>query len=234
MGHPGKTWAPEVTQFGPDSFVMYTTTTNFEPTLQCIAAATADSPEGPFEVAGDAMLVCPKDEGGAIDASTFTDDDGTRYLLWKNDGNCCGLDTWLYGQPLSDDGLSLTGEPTRLLVQDAEWEGSVIEAPFMWRHDDQLYLFYSGNAFDSAAYAVGYATCDRPLGPCAKAPENPILSSSAVAEGPGHNSVVESDGRTWIVYHAWPPDFFASSDERTMWVSELTWEDGRPVVDGPR
>ena len=69
---------------------------------------------------------------------------------WKNDGNCCGLDTWLYGQRLADDGLSLTGEPVRLLVQDAEWEGNLIEAPFMWRHDDQLYLFYSANAFDSS------------------------------------------------------------------------------------
>ena len=75
---PGKTWAPEVTQFGPGRFVMYTTTTNFDPALQCIAVATAESPEGPFEVAGDGMLVGPDDEGGANDGSTFTDEDGTQ------------------------------------------------------------------------------------------------------------------------------------------------------------
>ncbi len=229
----GRTWAPGVIAVG-DSFVAYYTASQLGTGLQCVGRAVAEDPQGPFVDDTDAPLVCQEDEGGSIDASPYRDADGSLYLYWKNDGNCCGLDTWLYGQRLTDDGLSLTGEPTRLLVQDAEWEGSVIEAPFMWRHDDQRYLFYSGNAFDSAAYAVGYATCDGPLGPCEKAAENPILSSSAVAEGPGHNSIVESDGRSWIVYHAWPPDFFASSDVRTMWISELTWEDGRPVVDGPR
>lgn len=229
----GRTWAPGVIAVD-DSFIAFYTAAQLGTGLQCVGRAIADDPEGPFIDDTDAPLVCQQDEGGSIDASPFRASDGSLYLYWKNDGNCCGLDTWLYGQRLAADGLSLTGEPVRLLVQDAEWEGSLIEAPFMWRHDDQLYLFYSGNAFDSADYAAGYATCDGPLGPCEKAAENPILSTSAVAEGPGHNSVLEVDGRTWIVYHAWPPDFFAPSDVRTMWISELIWRDGRPVVDGPR
>jgi beta-xylosidase len=228
----GRTWAPGVIAVD-DSFIAYYTAAQLGTGLQCVGRAVADDPQGPFVDDSEAPLICQEDEGGSIDASPFRDTDGSLYLYWKNDGNCCGLDTWLYGQRLTDDGRSLTGEPARLLVQDAEWEGRVVEAPFMWRHDDQLYLFYSGNAFDSAAYAVGYATCDGPLGPCQKAEENPILSTSAVAAGPGHNSIVESGGRTWIAYHAWPPDFFASSDVRTMWISELTWEDGRPVVHGP-
>lgn len=229
----GRTWAPGVIEVD-GSFIAYYTAAQLGTGLQCIGRAVADDPEGPFIDDTDAPLVCQEDEGGSIDASPFRAADGSLYLYWKNDGNCCGLDTWLYGQRLADDGLALTGEPVRLLVQDAEWEGSVIEAPFMWTHDERLYLFYSGNAFDSAAYAVGYATCDAPLGPCAKAPENAILVTSGVAEGPGHNSIVEFDGRTWIIYHAWPPHFFASSDARTMWVSELRWQDGKPVVDGPR
>ncbi len=229
----GRTWAPGVIAVD-DSFIAYYTAAQLGTGLQCIGRATADGPEGPFIDDTDTPLVCQEDEGGSIDASPYRAADGSLYLYWKNDGNCCGLDTWIYGQRLADDGLSLIGEPVRLLVQDAEWEGNVIEAPFMWDHDDQLFLSYSGNAFDSADYAVGYATCESPLGPCEKAAENPILVTSGVAEGPGHNSVVEFDGRTWFVYHAWPPDFFASSDLRTMWVSELMWRDGRPVVDGPR
>jgi beta-xylosidase len=229
----GRTWAPGVIAID-DSFIAYYTASQLGTGLQCVGRAVADDPAGPFVDDSDSPLVCQDDEGGSIDASPFRASDGSLYLYWKNDGNCCGFDTWLYGQPLTDDGLSLIGEPVRLLKQDADWEGDLVEAPFMWSHDDRLYLFYSANAFDSADYAVGYATCDAPLGPCDKAAENPILRTSAVAEGPGHNSVVEFDGRTWLAYHAWPPDFFASSDVRSMWVSELTWQDGRPVVDGPR
>jgi beta-xylosidase len=228
----GRTWAPGVIEID-GTFVAYYTAAELGTGQQCIGRSVADDPAGPFVDDSEAPLVCQAEEGGSIDASPFRDADGSLYLYWKNDGNCCGLDTWLYAQPLAADGLSLTGEPVRLLVNDADWEAHVIEAPFMWRHDDGLYLFYSGNAYDRAAYAVGYATCDGPLGPCSKAVENPILVSSDVAEGPGHNSIVEHEGRTWIVYHAWPPDFFASSDVRTMWVSELLWKNGRPVVDGP-
>lgn len=226
---PGKTWAPEVTQFGPDSFVMYTTTTNFQPTLQCIAAATADSPEGPFEVAGDAMLVCPEDEGGAIDASTFTDDDGTRYLLWKNDGNCCGLDTWLYLAPLSDDGLALAGKPTRLVKQDQEWEGNLVEAPTLVKRNGTYTLLYSCNDYGGDQYKMGYATADAVTGPYTKG-EEPLLTTDAsdgryVGPG-GQDVVVAPDGTDELAFHSW----YGGNTYRGMNLADLTWEDGRPVV----
>ncbi len=226
---PGKTWAPEVTQIG-DSFVMYTTTTNFDPALQCIAVATADAPEGPFEVVGDEMLVCPEDEGGAIDAATFLDEDGTRYLLWKNDGNCCGLDTWLYIQPLADDGLTLTGEATRLVKQDQPWEGNLVEAPTLVERDGTYVLLYSANDYGGDAYAVGYATADSPTGPYTKA-EEPLLTTDGTDGayiGPGGQDVVVGpDGAEHLVIHDWDTGF----SFRGMNVLGLSWEDGRPVVD---
>src|SRR5688572_10806862 len=106
----GRTWAPEVTQ-GPDGYLMYMTARSKDPDLQCIGVATSTSPAGPFHPVGDDPLVCPEDEGGAIDAASYVEPDGKRYLLWKNDGNCCGKDTWLHLQPLSADGLKLTGPP---------------------------------------------------------------------------------------------------------------------------
>ncbi len=33
----------------------------------------------------------------------------------------------------------------------------------------RYYLFYRGNAWESPHSAIGYATCQSPLGPCAKA-----------------------------------------------------------------
>ena len=92
---PGRTWAPDVSAVPGGGYVMYFAAHSVSPDLQCIGVARATSPDGPVRPVGDKPLVCPADEGGAIDPASFVDADGTRYLLWKNDGNCCGKDTWL-------------------------------------------------------------------------------------------------------------------------------------------
>jgi hypothetical protein len=67
-----------------------------------------------------------------------------------------------------------------------------------------------------------------------KAAENPILRSAGGASGPGHASMVDKDGRTWLIYHAWPAGQEGSVDPgRQIWLDEVVWEDGRPVVRGP-
>jgi beta-xylosidase len=102
--------------------------------------------------------------------------------------------------------------------------------------DGTYYLFFSGNDFASAAYAVGYATSDTVLGPYTDAPENPILKAARPAGGPGHQSVLEdADGDLWMTYHAWtfPNVGYQNGGRRSMWIDELTFEDGRAVVDGP-
>jgi beta-xylosidase len=103
--------------------------------------------------------------------------------------------------------------------------------PHVIRVGGTYYLFFSANMFDSDFYAVGYATCRAPLGPCADAPENPILRSACAASGPGHQTVVQDDdGETWFAYHAWPK---SGEEKRVVWIDPLTWEDGKPTVEGP-
>ncbi len=41
-----------------------------------------------------------------------------RYLLWKNDGNSKGQPTYIWLQPLSEDGLRFTAAPTQLIRND--------------------------------------------------------------------------------------------------------------------
>ncbi|QFG68700.1 glycoside hydrolase family 43 protein [Ornithinimicrobium pratense] len=227
---PGKTWAPEVSAVG-DSYVLYFTATNYRPTLQCIGTAVSATPEGPFEVVGDGMLVCPEDEGGAIDAATFLDEDGTRYLLWKNDGNCCGLDTWLYLAPLASDGLSLEGPATRLLKQDQEWEGNLIEAPTLVEREGTYVLLYSANDYGGQDYAVGYATAEDVTGPYVKHPD-PLLASTGSAPeyvGPGGQDVVTGpDGQDYVLFHSWRGE----TTYRAMNVLPLSWE-GVPEDQAP-
>ncbi|MDP9350697.1 MAG: glycoside hydrolase family 43 protein [Chloroflexota bacterium] len=233
--NPGKTWAPEVLRRKDGKYILYYTADSAADVSQCIGRAVSDSPLGPFVDRSNEPFICQVDEGGSIDASPFVDSDGTQYLLWKNDGNCCSLPTYLYAQQLSPDGLKLVGKSARLAREDAMWEGNLVEAPTMWKEEDSYYLFYSANAFDSELYAMGYATCETPLGPCKDAPENPILTSKNGALGPGHQTIIQDDdGEEWLVYHAWPPDAVGSTyPGRVMWIDRLRWENGKPIVDGP-
>jgi beta-xylosidase len=229
--YPGKTWAPEVLEVD-DAFVLYYTANSARDGVQCIGRAVARSPTGPFRDTARRPLVCQRAEGGSIDPSPFRDDDGSLYLLWKNDGNSLGRDTWIHVQRLAADGLALVGRAARLVKQDAGWEADVVEAPTLWKHRGRYYLFFSANAFDSDLYAVGYATCDTPVGRCDDAAENPILKSACEASGPGHQAIVrDGDGETWLLYHAWPRT--SGEDERELWLDRLDWVDGKPVVKGP-
>jgi beta-xylosidase len=231
----GNTWAPEVIRTAAGGFVLYYTARSTSTGRQCIGAAVADGPRGPFVDRAAGPLVCEPAEGGSIDASPYRDDDGALYLYWKNDGNAVDRPTHLYGRRLRADGLALTGPRVRLLDNDAPWEGHLVEAPQMVRHDDRRYLFFSANAFDSEAYAVGYATCEAALGPCRDAPENPVLRSTAAAAGPGHSFLLTAgDGSTWLLYHAWAPQAVGSVvPGRQLWLDRVDWADGRPVVRGP-
>jgi beta-xylosidase len=237
---PGLNWAPEVAAVD-GRYVAYYTAHDRATDVQAVGVAVSDTPYGPFRDDAERPLLCQDHEGGSIDASPFTDHDGSRWLLWKNDGNHVGVDTFIYVQRLSDDGLRLEGEAQRILKQDQEWEGTLVEGPYVWPHGGSYYLFYSGNAFDSDRYGVGYAVAEQATGPYVKPRDTPIMVSNDVAAGPGHGMVVERDGRTWYVHHAWPPGAVNVPEPgRQMWLTELVFEpspDGGPDVPrflGPR
>ena len=68
---------------------------------------------------------------------------------------------------------------------------------FGWEPDQRLSL-----------YAIGYATCAAPAGPCTDAPENPILFSStratrAASAAPAIRRVFQVGDRYFLAYHAW-------------------------------
>jgi beta-xylosidase len=240
----GDTWAPEVMRFG-EQYVMYYTAR--EPALlrpdaqgsQCLAMAVAPGPEGPFTDETDGPFLCQPDLGGSIDPFPFVDEGGTPYLFWKNDGNCCGLPTEMWAQQLAPDGLSLVGEPANLgLRNDATWEGRVIEAPTVMLREGTYYLFFSANDFAGADYAIGYATAGAVLGPYTDAEENPILATpeepaATNALGPGGQSIVsDADDELWMLYHSWEIESGVFTG-RSMWIDELVFEDGKPVIRGP-
>lgn len=229
-------WAPEVMRVG-ENYLLYYTARDETSGKQCLGVAISDAPEGKFRDMNDQPFICQTDEGGSIDAHPFLNEDGTLYLYWKNDGNAVGMATYIYAQEMTPDGLGLVGEPVRLIRNDMAWEGGVIEAPTMWERDGNYYLFFSANSYAGLEYAVGYATCDTPIGPCEDAPENPILASrmtESLVIGPGHQTIVEDEeGQTWLVYHVWQVTGGLRGNSRFMWLDQLEWQEGKPVVAGP-
>jgi beta-xylosidase len=228
---PGWTWAPEVAVV-PGGFAMYYTARHTESQRQCIGVAFSKTPDGPYEDSSPEPLVCQLDAGGSIDASPFTDRDGSRYLYWKNDGNCCGLRTYLYVQRLSSDGLKVQGEPKALIYNTEGWEGNLIEAPTVYRRGDKYLLFFSAADYGNDTYGVGYAYGSSPMGPFTKWTRNPVLKSAGRVAGPGHQCIVTDEaGQPWMVYHAWEAGNTGyPNGQRTLRIDRITFKDGVPSV----
>lgn len=240
----GWTWAPEVMRHG-DGYLLYFTAKERRSGLQCVGVAQATDPLGPFTSQATEPLVCQRDIGGTIDPSPFRDADGQLYLYYKNDGNHPDFrrQTEIFVQRLSPDGLSLVGEPVALLRNDARWEEHVIESPTMARQDGSYILFFSANHFGweehqrLSPYAMGYAVCAGPVGPCTDAPENPILHSYndrqvGCLSGPGHQALFEAGGRQFIVFHAHAATRGCRRTRlgRYMYVAPLLWQGGTPRI----
>jgi beta-xylosidase len=199
----GNTWAPEVLAVG-GKYVLFYVEHDQSSGKQCIGRAHSDSPGGPFVDDRAAPLVA----------------DGALYLYWKNDGNCCGKPVQLWGQRLSPDAGSLRGSPVALLTNTRSWQGNLIEAPEMVSHGGRYFLFYSANDYGSDKYAVGYASCQGPTGPCRDSSEHPLLGSDAVAAGPGHCFVLDL-----AIGSAVPG--------RQLWLEPLQWVGGLPRMSPP-
>ena len=193
-------WAPEIHKVGTHYVAYFSARATADGKLS-IGAASADNPLGPFTDLGQPLI--HDANMGLIDASEFTTSQGTPYVLWKEDGNAVGMPTPIHIAQLSDDGMSVKGAPSTLITNDKTWEGAVTEGPFLVEHGGMFYLFYSGNSYANASYAVGVAR-GTSLTAMMEKPANPIVVTNENWVGPGHCSVVTTPhGTTALVYHAW-------------------------------
>ncbi|GAA4011681.1 hypothetical protein GCM10022280_06690 [Sphingomonas swuensis] len=115
------------------------------------------------------------------------------------------MSTPIYAQRLGSDGRSLEGERHLLLANDLDWEGHLIEGPYLTRQDGRYFMFYAGNDFTSSSYGIGYAVAETISGPWRKAAE-PLLKSHPNWSAPGHASVsVGTKGEPRLFFHAYHP-----------------------------
>lgn len=189
-------WAPDMTQGYDGRYYLY-----YSQPVE-IFGAVSDTPVGPWtSLVSDNKSIIPNYMiPGVItlDAQTFTDDDGQMYMFWG---------TWgIY----PDHGAAVG-----VLNKDMKTFSSVelipntvakdfFEAPYMFKRNGVYYLMYSSGHCEDHTYRVQYVKSTvGPMGPFEYPAENPILvtNEDGSIHGPGHNSVLEEDGRFYIVYH---------------------------------
>jgi len=237
----GWTWAPEALKMD-GGYRLYFTAKDKKSGQQCVGVASSGDPQGPFTSQATEPLVCQHELGGTIDASPFRDADGNLYLYFKNDGNAVHKPVHLWVQRLTADGNAVAGEAKPVLKADASWEGDLIEAPSMARIGDKYLLFFSANDFGwpdgtrLSPYAMGYASCGGPEGPCTVAAGNPLLhsfnASIGCLSGPGHQAPFQVGARWFVAFHAWAasPGCRKLEDARYLYVAPLIAKDGVPAV----
>ena len=225
----GSYWAPEIAQDRGRFFVYYTARRKNGPL--CVAVASARQPQGPYTDHGP--MICQ--DAGSIDAALVIDEEGQRYLVWKEDGNSRKMPTPIWAQPLSADGTALTGTRRELIRNTAPWEAHLIEGPYILRRDGWFYMFYSSDACcgRECNYKLGVARARRLLGPWERNPANPILKGNQHWKCPGHGSLVsDANGRTFLLYHAYDPEDFQFAGRQGL-LDEVTWTPrGWPEING--
>ena len=226
---PHYTWAPAVAMIG-GSFVLYYAADVAGTGKECISVATATRPQGPFVDRSTAPLECQPALGGSIDPTSFIDPGGGIYLLWKSGGPGSSR---IWSEQLNGSGTAFApgAAPTVVLTPGQPWEGGTVEAPDLVAVGGRYLLFFSGNNWEGANYAVGVATCAGPTGPCTDSSSGPILSSGPGRAGPGGESVfTDPSGAYFIAFHAWVPGAVGFPNSRDLYVLPLSVSGALPVV----
>ena len=193
----GSFWAPELFQLNGKTLCYYTARRAAD-RKSCIAVAVADSPEGPYTDCGVLVDIGSEE----IDGFVFNDE-GKLYITWK----AYGLDrrpNEILGCRLSDDGLSLAGEPFSMHV-DTERIGS--EGQSIIKEGEWYHLIWAARGCCGAGsdYEVRTARAKAFEGPYEDFSGNPVLmGQSEGVKSIGHGTPVRTDdGRIFYLSHAY-------------------------------
>ena len=232
---PGVMWAPDVAQFG-DHYLLYFTSQlrGVSPSTMCIGDAISTAVAGPY-IASPVPFICQQSLGGSIDPRVFVDGTGQPYMVWKSDQNSRSnsVNTQIYSQPLSTDGLHLEGQPTVIFGPDEPWQGHIVEAPQLVLVRGSYYLFYSGGWFNQPGYSIGVARCAGPLGPCADTSSAPLLGSNAEGQGPGEESVFSNASGLWLLYTPFSSTLPLPGPPRPVAMAHLGFGTAGPYLAAP-
>ena len=206
-------WAPEIIKIGDTYYLYYTASTKYSPENinNRVGVATAKNITGPYVDKGVVI------QHGSIDGHPFIDKDGQMYMYFTAETkNSKGLPRGrIYVYKMSDP-YTVEGEPIELIGWNGWQEGA-----FIIVKNNEYWMTYSRNGWNSERYEVMLAKSPHPTGPFLPI-ETPLLNSSKLVKGPGHNSIFfDNNHNPWLVYHGWDPEFKA----RYPRIDPLIWQD---------
>lgn len=215
-------WAPDVVQQPNGKYRYY----YCEPCN--VNIGESDSPIGPWKnILGkeDAVMVPDRFIHNVItlDPMLFKDDDGAQYLYFTTwgiyKGFGCGVAKlkdgdydisalaskyrdarhWNENRPYPIAADEFFTEKKLLLNDELK---DIFEAPFVFKKDGIYYFTYSSGSCHTDTYRVQYATSKvGPMGPWEYKGEILTTNEDGTIHGPGHHSIIEQDGKYYIVYH---------------------------------
>ncbi len=211
-------WAPCVIERGGTYYMYYSSFPAGETDvhLQAVKVAVCDRPDGRFEYK---KTILP-----AFSIDPHVVESGGEYYIFysANDYEAERAGTFIAVDKLTDM-FTVEGRPVRVVEPSIEEEifmkdrfrkgqdWHTIEGAFYFREGNRHFLLYSGNCYQHENYFVGYAFAESEETDLRKVPFRkypsadvyaPILRKNDTEEGTGHNSVLEEDGKYYIVYHA--------------------------------
>ncbi len=213
-------WAPDVFKQGDKYYFLYC-----QPCT--LHMGESDTPRGPWtNVLGeeDAVLVPDRFVHNAItlDGQHFRDDDGSIYFYFGTWGIYKGFGCGV--AKLNDDMKSFSDKK---LIENTEIT-DFFEAPYVFKKDGVYYFTYSSGSCHDHTYRVQYATSTvGPMGPFTY--KGCILESNEdrTVDGPGHHSILEENGKYYILYHRHDNPHSTRGMHRQLCIDELKFgEDG--------
>ncbi len=239
----GTGWAPDISLVN-GRYLLYYAVSSFGSNQSCVGLATnatldPKSPAYRWEDRGKVIGSLPwKDDWNAIDPNLAWDEDGHYYLDFGSfwDGiKMAAIDPGT-GKLLKDppDLISLARRPG---VAD-----DPIEAPFIFPHGGQYYLFVS---FDfccrgiNSNYKIAVGRSASLTGPYLDRDGKPmrdgggtiVLQSYDDVHGPGHNAALRDGLHEWLVHHMYDG---TRGGMAVLQVRLITWTvDGWPVAGPP-
>jgi beta-xylosidase len=205
----GSVWAPDLVKYKDKYYIYFpANNTNY--------VVWAPSINGPWSDPIDLKV-------GFIDPGHVADAQGKRYLYFSSGAYV----------PLSDDGLSVTGDPKHVydgwtIPRDWSIECFCMEGPKLMKHGEYYYLTVAegGTAGPATGHMIISARSKSPLGPWENSPYNPIIRARDNKQqwcSLGHGTVLDdAQGKSWIVFHGYENGYYNMGRQTLMLPVEWT------------
>lgn len=186
----GSVWAPDLVKYNNKYYIYFpANNTNY--------VVVSDSIGGMWSDPMDLKV-------GNIDPGHVIDNNGNRYLYFSSGGYV----------PLSDDGLSVTGDFQHSydgwpIPRDWTIECFCMEGPKLFKRGEYYYMTVAegGTAGPATGHMVISARSKSPLGPWENSPFNPIIRAQSNSDkwwSVGHATIFEdTSDKWWMIFHGY-------------------------------